>query len=336
MKRAVFKRGGPLVRTVVFLALAAVLFCWFSGVFRGKLNADLIRPYYDEPDNSLDVVFVGSSHIMCGIYPMELYERRGYTSYVFASSAQVMPQTYYQTVAALETQTPQLLVLDMGDLFFSTKTGDKSFVHMQTDNIRYSANKVRLIMDLIEPEERLPNLLSLIQYHDRWEDVTEEDFAPITGLTKGAKISAEATPFDPPEVPDTKRWTAPSENADKYLRKTLELCRDRGVDVLLLYLPSIVSPEHYEVIFSARHYAEEYGVDFLNLMDYTDELALDYAADFRDAAHLNQAGALKATELVGEYIDTHYQIDRTHSAELTEKWDADLAAYREEYPKQLP
>ena len=33
MKRAVFKRGGPLVRAVVFLALAAVLFCLTLGAF---------------------------------------------------------------------------------------------------------------------------------------------------------------------------------------------------------------------------------------------------------------------------------------------------------------
>lgn len=334
------KKNRPILArlfgALVFLALAAALFAWCTGVFRDKTNAELIRPYYDEPDNSLDIVFVGSSHMMCGIYPMELYENHGYTSCVFCSSAQVIPQTYYQTVAALETQTPRLLVLDMGELIFNTKTGDKSFVHSQTDNIRYSFNKVRLIMDLLEPEERLPNFLNLVQYHDRWRDLTEADFEPITSLTKGARISAEVNPFDPPEVPDFTRTAPLSPYTDEYLRKTLDLCRERDIPVLLLYLPSILSPEQYSHVFSARDYAEEYGIEFLNLMEHMDELGIDYATDFRDTAHLNMYGAAKTTEFLGEYLDEHYQIDRTHSAALTEKWNADLAAYREEYPKQNP
>ena len=321
-----------LIGAMIFLALAAVIFACLTGVLRDKENAELIRPYYDEPEDSLDIVFVGSSHMMCGVYPMELYDRHGYTSYVFASSAQVIPQTYYQTVAALETQTPQLLVLDMGELIFKTKTGDPAFVHAQTDNIRYSPNKVRLIMDLLEPDQRLPNLLNLIQFHDRWKVLTEEDFAPITGMTKGAKVSSEVTPFDPPEVPDPGRTAPVPPLADEYLRKTLDLCREREIPVLLLYLPSILTPENYETVFAARAYAEEYGIEFLNLMEHLDEMGIDYSTDFRDSAHLNRYGAAKATAFLGDYLEANYQIDRSHAASLTEKWDADLAEYRSEYP----
>lgn len=321
------------VRAVCFLCLFALLFVWFTDVLRDKTDVDIIRPYYDEPANSLDIVFVGSSHIMCGVYPMELYEASGYMSYAFTISAQTVPQMYYQTVAALETQHPQLIVLDMGELLFSGKTGDKAFVHRQTDNIRYSLNKVQLIVDLLEPEERIPNFLNLVLYHSRWKELTEEDFSVTMAVTKGTKVFFTAEEQTPPDVPPTTQTAPIASVTDAYLRRTIELCRSRGVEVLLLYIPSCLKTEEYEKIFSAAQYAEEYGIEFLNLMEYFDELGLDYASDFRDSYHLNAYGARKVTAFLASWLPEHYPLAQEHSAALIERWDRALEEYRAEYPK---
>lgn len=86
-----------------------LIFCLlFSGatyILRNKNEANIVLPFYDEPKNTLDVIFIGSSHVMCSVYPMELYDRYGIASYVFASSAQLLPQSYYQLKEALRYQT---------------------------------------------------------------------------------------------------------------------------------------------------------------------------------------------------------------------------------------
>lgn len=88
-----------------------LIFCLlFSGatyILRNKNEANIVLPFYDEPKNTLDVIFIGSSHVMCSVYPMELYDRYGIASYVFASSAQLLPQSYYQLKEALRYQTPK-------------------------------------------------------------------------------------------------------------------------------------------------------------------------------------------------------------------------------------
>lgn len=326
MKR--LKKLLPLAKTLIFLLILALLLVWFTDVLRDKNGAETMLPYYDEPRNSLDILFIGSSHMMCGISPMELYERYGYTSYVFSSSAQVIPQSYYQLSAALETQTPQLVVLDMGELVYETKTGNEAFIHAQTDNLPFfSPSRLRLIHELLEPSERLPNYFNLIQFHSRWQELTEDDFKPVVSYTKGARYTHETTPLEPPTVPTPQPGDALPALTDGYLRKMLELCQARGIPVLLLYLPSNLNETDYRKVFTAAQYAEEYGVRFLNLLDHADALGLDYQHDFRDRFHLNSFGAGKATAFLGEYLETHYSIDRDRPAEITDKWNRDLADY---------
>ena len=57
--------------------------------------------YQDEPENSTDVLFFGSSLAYSDIAPAVLYEECGLTSFVMAGPLQTMPVTYYYVREAL-------------------------------------------------------------------------------------------------------------------------------------------------------------------------------------------------------------------------------------------
>lgn len=320
------KTSKRVAGAVCFWLILALVIHGLTFITRNKNEAELVRPYYDEPKNSLDVVFVGSSHVMCGIYPMELYREYGIAAYDYTSSALVLPQAYYQVVEALKTQTPEVLVLDISGVFYGNiKVGSPEYVHVQLDNMKWSLNKIRAINDLIEdPADRLEYYFPLLKFHTRWKELTSEDFKRITGDSKGAHVSEEvlegALPYD--IVP--RDYTTPiSEYPEEYLRKILDYCRDRGVQILLLNLPFIANEAAQGKYNAVYAIAEEYGVPYLNLMHHLDDIGFDYDTDLKDSSHCNRSGAEKVTSYVGRYLKENYDLpDRREDAAYAADWDA--------------
>lgn len=87
---------------------------------------------FDEPDNSLDVLFFGHSGVYSAISPMELYKEYGFTSYVCSQPAQLPWESAQWLRALLKVQTPKLVVFEVDHLFYdkSTTVIGNSFKHL--------------------------------------------------------------------------------------------------------------------------------------------------------------------------------------------------------------
>lgn len=325
-----------IIGSVCFLLILILLFQELTFVTRNKNEANLIYPYFSEEKNTLDVVFVGSSHVMCGIYPMELYNDLGIASYDFTSSALVFPQEYYQVVEALKTQTPKVLVLDVsGAAYGNQKVGTAEYVHVQLDNMKWSLNKIKAIEDLIEePGDRLEYYFPIVKFHTRWKEIKSDDFKKITGITKGSYVSESVLQDpQPTEIIPRDHAEKMSEYAETYLRKTLDYCRDRDVDVVLLNTPTIMSADVQRKYNAVDAIAGEYGVPYINTLYCLDEMGFDYNTDMRDNSHCNRSGAEKVTEYVGNYLKENYNLpDRREDGAYSSVWNAAYEAYKAVYP----
>lgn len=326
-----------VIGTLCFLVILAALVHGLTFVTRNKNEAELVHPYYDEKKDSLDVIFVGSSHVMCGIYPMELYRAYGIASYDYTSSALVLPQAYYQVMEALRTQNPKVLVLDIsGVAYGDVKVGSPEYVHVQLDNMKWSLNKIQAINDLIEePSDRMEYYFPLMKFHTRWKELQPEDFRPIVGYTKGAHVSDDILPGGAAYPIKPKDSTAPiSQYAETYLRKILDCCRERDIPVLLVNLPAIVDDAAQEKYNAVYAIAEEYGLPYLNLLHHLDELGFDFTVDLKDTSHCNRTGAEKVTAYLGGYLKEHYELpDRRDDPAYQPAWDAAYERYIEAFPK---
>lgn len=320
-----------LIGTLCFLLLLILLINCLTFVTRNKNEADLVHPYYDEKPNTLDVVFVGSSHTMCGVYPMELYHRYGIASYDYTSSALVLPQAYYQVVEALRTQTPKVIVIDVsGAAYENVKVGSPEYVHVQLDNMKWSLNKIMAINDLIEePDDRLEYFFPLLKFHTRWKELEPRDLRPIVGYTKGAHVNKGILTEVPPYGAPTNSVSPIAEYPETYLRRMLDYCGEKGVQVLLLNLPLIANEMSQGKYNAIGQIAEEYGVPYLNLIHHLDSIGFDFHTDLKDLSHCNRAGAEKVTSYLGDYLKEHYELpDRREDPAYAPAWDASYAQYQ--------
>ena len=104
-----------IVKSICFTLIAVLLFGNFIKIFRFKYG-DGIYPldiFYEQEENSIDVMFFGSSHIFENVNTGVLWDEHGIAAFNLCGSIQPLWNTYYYIKEALKTQSPKLIVVDV-------------------------------------------------------------------------------------------------------------------------------------------------------------------------------------------------------------------------------
>jgi hypothetical protein len=72
-----------------------------------------------------------------------------------------------------------------------------------------------------------------------------------------------------------------------------------------------------------KQYAQDNGCVYFNLFEYIDETGIDGETDFSDTGHLNDSGAAKVADFLGEYIINNYDVTDMRTVEGN-LWEQDL------------
>ena len=99
------KRLLHLMQAIVFFALLAFVLAAVGRVVERKQSRQRFGPFLENPQ-SYDVLLLGDSHVVNGIYPMELWADYGIASYNMASYGNSMVVSYWTLMYALDYMTP--------------------------------------------------------------------------------------------------------------------------------------------------------------------------------------------------------------------------------------
>ncbi len=320
----------------VLFALAFLLaFNGVSFVLRGKGAIHFLYPFDQQPKDTIDVVFAGSSHVLNAVFPMQLWQEQGITSYNIAQKAQPMPLTYFTVKDAIDRQHPNLVVLDVYYMFYGgegaydPKWG--GYMHQTFDDLRLSINKVRGILEVIRPEDREEMFVPLMLYHSRWKDLQKEDFQPVTDYYKGAEPYFGKTPYGGFTIlAEDQTMDIPAMQLE-YLEKTIDLCRESGTKLLLINLPyhTDETTEYRQRLGNkVAEVATKKDVPYLNFFHMLDQVPIDFDTDMRDEGHLNPQGAAKMTAFLGQYIADHYHLADRRDDPAYVSWKDDYETYQ--------
>lgn len=345
------KAKNYIMKAASFLILGACMFQLILPLFTPKWyypNSILKEPItrtltgiYEEAPMSLDIIFCGTSHVLYGIVPMELYEKRNIKSYVLASSCQPIQMTYYLLKETLKTQTPTIFVYDASSLFL----GNSQEVYWRyiLDCMPFSKNKydaAKTFSGTFEQITLLEALSPFYNYHTRWDSLAKLDFTDYCRIdrfyTKGGFVNSEYAPSHSidemntiAENPITPHASISQEVID-WLNKIKKLCAENNIEFLVTKIPSVHLPTIYGSAWTkqrseeVRRICEENGIEFYDLL-YDTIASIDTNTDFADGGyHLNFLGAQKMSALLGDYLASHYTLDTKRTSE----WDADFYTYK--------
>ena len=107
------------------IAIATLNF-FFQPIWKDWNNYSTIYGFYEEPQNTIETIFLGSSVTINGITPMELYENNGVCAYNLGTEQQPLLASYYWLLEAdrLHNETLKTVVLDTSML---RRTPDRAY-----------------------------------------------------------------------------------------------------------------------------------------------------------------------------------------------------------------
>lgn len=300
------------VKIIVFILLFILLFTAVSEVLRyksltGAWNmTQKIHGLKSERQNSMDVMFFGSSHMYCTISPLQLMAEYGFTSYVYCTQQQPLWATYHYMKEALKTQAPKLIVVEM---YMATNTEDYLMEGAESAIIELdmSANKLGLINSSVEKSDRLGFVFDIIRYHDRWSELKANDFDISyrfkTDPFKGYVLLDHTEPRDLNyQLSSITKSTKLTEKNLEYIQKIIELAKSVGSELWFLVSPYEATAEQQAVYNSVKQIADSNNIRFINYNNDYDSLCLDPQVDFYDKGHVNNVGAKKVTSDLGKKI----------------------------------
>lgn len=335
MMKKTFK---SILSAAAFLAVLLPLLAGLSFILEYKGSREKITPFIERAEQ-VDVLFFGDSHAYSDIYPMELWKNYGIASYNLANYNLTIPVSYWVMRNALLTCSPEMVVLDVNQIWEQAKLCESSSdVHTGLDGFPLSRVKLEAIFDLMDdplftddkgnrytdlhPEFIFP----FIKYHSRWSELTIEDLKPEYNQELGGERNIEVA------SPEAYEITASSADEQGYgfvyLRRFIEYCQDRGIRVLLVNLPYPCPNNNEEQLYTnaVMYTAEEYGIEYIDFV-YMDQI-VDYSTDCYDpASHLNPSGAWKVTDFIGQHLSQAYGLPDHRGEDAYAAWDRDYAAY---------
>lgn len=297
------------------LLLSAMLFR-ISYVCRVKTNTGMQDQFMALKRDSVDLVFIGTSHQFCSIDPELLAEEFGINSFMLACSGQTVPMSYYAAKEAIAYQHPDTIVFELGYMSNDFKTINPEMSHMFFDGMPLDAIKREAIDDLIDPqsqdeEDKIYYYLNLGKYHARWKELTEEDFISNLNMPRGHFYSDHVEVLDLPcPLVSAQEKERPDEEMMTYLDRLVALCRENQVRLILYVAPftaMLDAPENWEDLYACQrkyNYLEEYaaqmGLPFHNLFYELDAIGLDPQQDYMDPQHTNCFGQQKITRYMAQ------------------------------------
>lgn len=331
MPQALFTSNSRMIkfRRVLAVLCFSLLLILVVGVtqklFERKYSYSKYYDFYQQEED-FDVLFLGTSHVINAVYPMELWRDYGIVSYNMANHSENICTNYWQLRNALQFTTPKVVVIDLYAVDGDSKVNEQ-YLHNFTDAMPFSMLKVKMVQDLLEPGKRMEYLFNLSLYHSRWEELGREDLKPGTGLEKGAELREEVTVNVPPTLIPKEEYDPTDRLNKQYLQKIIDLCKEKKIEVVLMYIPYTMPEGDQQVANWGYAAAEKNGIPYLNFV--YEDLVINYATDCADEAHhLNASGAKKVTAYLGDYITAHYEVEDHRAQSAYAFWHEDYEEYR--------
>lgn len=319
-----------LLKTVSFVFLVIIVFTFLNviaqPIWTEWNNYNTVYGFYEEPENTIETIFLGASIVDCGIIPMELYENYGICAYNFGGENQPMLVSYYwlEEPYRLHSETLDTVVIDASSLRYDTDDSYYDVYYRKgLDGMKPSFVKLHALRAYAADfKSFIACLIPVISYHDRWESIDSTDFEKINSTadtyTRGYYLLSESYYFQGDasssytdiSIPDytvneNAGMTEFNEEALFYLKKITDFCDEHELKLVLMKTPSWMynwSSENHNAVQSL---ADEYQIDFIdfNYLPYIDEMGYNHATDSWDGAvHMNYYGASKLTDWFGKYL----------------------------------
>ena len=314
-----------ILRLIIFCACLLPFFWYFGDKYKAAAAHNTVNYFtknrFDEffalERDSLDMVFIGSSHSYCSFDPAN-FDAIGLSSFQLGTPLQHPDTSYFLLKEVLKTQSPEIVVMevywDMLDDPFTLEQANSFFVALNDPE-----TEAEYVREVFPAGDRVKYAVDPIRYQKDFfayaGNQAEETLLEKYGLEK--KAASEQTGVEeyrgrgyvycdyhmlPEEFDATNQfkgfdgldWDFDTDKKE-YLEKIIALCRERGISLVFVTAP--VAPvsmgyiEHYDAVNGkVSDFARRNRVPYIDYNIVNRDTGFLTNDHFRDDAHLNDGG----------------------------------------------
>jgi len=338
-----FKLIGLIAKTAVFLVSVAFVFysvgqSYSLAAQENTINAftkQRMEEFYEQPQNSIDTVFIGSSHSYCAFDPQLIDGYLNTSSWQLGTPSQHPDTSYYLLREVFNYQSPKIVVMelywDVLDDEFESKQADSLFEVLKNDQL-----KEDYIANVFPTGDKVKHSLPAIRYQQDYfayeasnmekkieekYGVEKKDAEKPNGVEyyqgRGyvyCDITMPQSEYDKTnqfKYIDGKDWDFNS-TQKKYVEKIIDLCKDNEAQLIFVTAPvanvSMDFIQNYsKVNQKVSKFAEENGVAYIDYNIVNAEENLLTNENFRDDAHLNHSGVKVVDKHFAQWVKKEIQ-----------------------------
>ena len=232
-----------IIRAIIFILILVIILLTLAKIFvPASKHSTIISEFYDEPKNTLDVIFVGESSVYKGVSPIRIWEKYKITSYDYGSPTAKLYNNYYCIKEVLKYQRPKVIILNTDQLFHNEQMKEE-YKRLLYDAMKLNKNKIEAIMDPVQnnsKNEQISFIFPILRYHSRWMEIEDEDFLKNKGkydnIFKGYWLVKEIEPYKGEKY---NKYQEISRTELKYFEKIADLCKENSIELIAVEFPSI-------------------------------------------------------------------------------------------------
>ena len=326
-------------KTIIKIAAFAVIFLLLAAgvtqLMQPKQNVSYqyMRGFYNEPDNTLDAIYIGSSAVYSAWLAPLAWERYGFTSWSLSSSAQPLSAARYLIENARKTQPDAVFMIDL--LCVPSLGGGELpiDIHRVTDVMPWSGTKVRAIREMSQVGglDSLEYFLPLVRFHSRWSELSSADLNTDLEPVKGAGTYVPllwSSEDVSKSVVRTSLEVALPEAGQTVMDELLDYCRAEKIKAVFVNPLAVVTDEGRNAqVNTAMRMCREAGFPVLDLPSLRGEMGIDLTKDYYEKPHTNIHGAIKMTSYVSQYLVENYGLKDKRGDASYADWDAAYETY---------
>ena len=281
--------------------------------FSPKLRAE---DFYNTPKNSLNLIFLGSSHAYRGFNPTIFDKELNLKSFNMGSSAQAPIEGYYSLKDVLKYQKPKVLVYEIywrmfeQDKYFDSKT----YVY---DFMKPSLNKVQFFFDAFDRDQYFDAFFLSVRYHNNWQYYVDKKPPQFSadyvgkGFANNDSVVSMGTLLWHNEF-KTYVHNKYNNKQVEYFNKIIKTCKQNNIKLVLVTAPipptTLKMVKNYDGIHNYfQSIADKNKLKYVdyNIINQKNKLVKD--TDFKDCDHLNNSGVKKIDKDFIKYIKPLYK-----------------------------
>ena len=334
----------PLLLRFFGILGAVCVFCVLCNVFNWMYYQEdfwtrsLWHNFYED-EGKIENLYLGSSHVYCGINPILLDSINGKYNFNLSSHGQQLNGTYYLLKEANKENELSHVYVEMYYIY-STKDNfnmgkdpidirqDRNWTN--SDYMKFSFNKIAYMLSMGGAESYVDICFPFVRYRKYLDDLNfvretleqKKDYFIYryqekgknsygTYRERGQRYSTEVLNDEDRNFEQTRILGEDclAEKSKEYLIKIIKYCDKQNIPITLFVSPidelQLISTEQYDCyVNEIREIASEYDLEFYDFNLAKEEyLPIHQNQYFRDIGHLNSEGAMIFTPFFEKVVN---------------------------------